>query len=760
MLELRIVRCGLSLSMVVVTNVAAEHVSALGCIAPVLANPEQISTYLSLGLKRVWAPSDLNVVPLLDSGVETVIVEFSILQLEDAKWKDAFSGIDPSRLCVKVDRAHWTPENVAALKQVFHYFMVNADNLVALEDYGVDVIWVPAAMNLQTLRAMRVHGDNFMVDVSVFGENVIDAFVELLFVTVQSDRQDGLVPTVVVDEQKVSLGLCYSSQQSVAEALKTMSGVYMSRKRGLWYKGATSGATQQLLQIELDCDSDTFCFTVVQTSPGFCHLNTRSCWGKGQGINGLFGVLQDRATSAPAGSYTQRLFKDKELLHSKICEEAEELCTATSADEIAWEAADLIYFALVKCAASGVTISDVEKHLNKRSMKITRRPGNAKPKAAEPVKEPASSLPIYHMCHYQNNAVSEKQAKELLLRPIINTDEIMERVRPIVKKVREEGDSAIRHFTKQYDNVVLDDVVLKAPFSAELMVLDPKVKDAVDLAYANVEKFHSAQLESEPLVVETMPGVVCTRFLRPIERVGLYVPGGTAILPSSTLMLGIPAQVAGCKQIVFATPPKPDGSIAPEVVYVAHKVGASMIVKAGGAQAVAAMAYGTESVPKVDKICGPGNQYVTAAKMVAQSDSSALLSIDMPAGPSELLVIADKSANISFVVSDLLSQAEHGVDSQVVLVAVGITPETIEKYQQELVKQASALPRCNIVAVALSKSFILSVDNMDQAMQFSNDYAPEHLILNVANAESYLEHVMNAGSVFVGPWSPERYLNH
>ncbi|CAH1770890.1 13348_t:CDS:2, partial [Entrophospora sp. SA101] len=204
------------------------------------------------------------------------------------------------------------------------------------------------------------------------------------------------------------------------------------------------------------------------------------------------------------------------------------------------------------------------------------------------------------------------------------------------------------------------------------------------------------QYDRSTLVVETMPGVVCSRFSRPIERVGLYVPGGTATLPSTTLMLGIPAKVAGCKQITIASPPRKDGSVIPEVLYVAHKVGASKVLLAGGAQAIAALAYGTESVPKVDKICGPGNQYVTAAKMLAQNDSFAMVSIDMPAGPSELLVIADNTSIPAYVASDLLSQAEHGTDSQVVLVTVSITPELLKKIEQEINDQAKKLPRVNI----------------------------------------------------------------
>lgn len=251
--------------------------------------------------------------------------------------------------------------------------------------------------------------------------------------------------------------------------------------------------------------------------------------------------------------------------------------------------------------------------------------------------------------------------------------------------------------------------------------------------------------------VETMPGVVCGRVSRAIERVGLYVPGGTAVLPSTALMLSVPAMIAGCSTLVLATPPRKDGSVCPEVTYCAKKAGVTHLLKAGGAQAVAAMAHGTQTTPKVDKIFGPGNQYVTAAKMILQN-SEATVSIDMPAGPSEVLVIADGEADPAFVAADLLSQAEHGPDSQVVLVAVRMDTTAVEA---EVAKQAAALPRADITAKALTHSYVVKCDTMDEAIEFSNAYAPEHLIVQVENAEQYTERFTNAGSIFVGPWTPE-----
>jgi len=329
------------------------------------------------------------------------------------------------------------------------------------------------------------------------------------------------------------------------------------------------------------------------------------------------------------------------------------------------------------------------------------------------------------------------------------------KVKPIVEAVRTRGDEALIEFTAKFDKAQMTTTVIFPPFPPETMEINIDVRKAIDVAYANIRKFHEAQTDGSTLVVETMPGVVCSRFARPIARVGLYVPGGTAILPSTALMLGIPAQVAGCKEIVLATPPRPDGSISPEVMYVAHLVGASAILKAGGAQAVAAMAYGTKTVPKVDKIFGPGNQWVMAAKMLVQNDTDALVSIDMPAGPSEVLVIADHTANPAFVAADLLSQAEHGVDSQVVLVAVNLTPEHLLSIEKEVDDQAHALSRVDIVRESISKSLIVKVSTIDEAIAFSNDYAPEHLIMHLENASEKVASIDNAGSVFVGPYTPE-----
>ncbi len=467
-------------------------------------------------------------------------------------------------------------------------------------------------------------------------------------------------------------------------------------------------------------------------------------------------------------------------------EEADELCKAQTKEEIAFEAADLLYFALARCVAADVRLEDVERKLDMKSMKVNRRKGDAKREWAEKVglKEQTNGVSNEKDRESQKEAEgnpksaddnaavvngkitmkrinvqdsSTETIERALQRPSNRTtDKIMGIVNPIIEDVRKEGDEAVLRYTRKFERAEsLTSTVLHAPFPQRLMNLPPETIKAVDVSFENIRKFHEAQKNDKPLKVETMPGVVCSRFSRPIERVGLYVPGGTAVLPSTALMLGVPAMVAGCKKIVMASPPRQDGTITPEIVYVAHKVGAESIVLAGGAQAVAAMAYGTKSISKVDKILGPGNQFVTAAKMIVSNDTTASVSIDMPAGPSEVLVIADETANPAFVASDLLSQAEHGPDSQVVLLAVDLSDEQLSEIEDELDAQANTLPRKDIVRGAIEHSITLVVKDIHEAMRWSNYYAPEHLILQVDNAEAVVDAVQNAGSVFIGHWTPE-----
>ncbi len=339
---------------------------------------------------------------------------------------------------------------------------------------------------------------------------------------------------------------------------------------------------------------------------------------------------------------------------------------------------------------------------------------------------------------------------ELCRRPVFDWDALEAQVRPVLEAVARQGDAALRRYTRQFDGVELNALeVPEAAFEAAERALDPALKEAIRQAAHNIERFHAAQAEVS-CVVETMPGVRCWRKSLPVERVGLYVPGGSAPLFSTVLMLGVPARLAGCGQVVLCTPPSADGEVHPAILYAARLVGVDAVWRVGGAQAIAAMAYGTESVPRVDKIFGPGNQYVTAAKQLVQRQGVA---IDLPAGPSEVLVVADRTAVPAFVAADLLSQAEHGPDSQVVLVA--LSDSLVEAVHAALDQQLSALPRAAIARQALSHSLAVVLASPEEALAFANAYAPEHLILAMAEAERWAEAVRHAGSVFLGHYTPE-----
>ena len=342
------------------------------------------------------------------------------------------------------------------------------------------------------------------------------------------------------------------------------------------------------------------------------------------------------------------------------------------------------------------------------------------------------------------------QWPQLLARPVMDLREIEERVAPILRQVRERGDDALRDFTLQFDKVQLDDLRVSPAERAEAETLvSAELKAAIGLAKSNIETFHRAQL-GQPEPITTQPGVTCWRKSVGIEKVGLYIPGGSAPLFSTVLMLGVPARLAGCRQVVLCTPANRAGKVHPAILYAAAQVGITDIFRVGGAQAIAAMAYGTGSIPRADKLFGPGNQYVTAAKQLVNKEG---LAIDMPAGPSEVAVYADDSSNPVFVAADLLSQAEHGPDSQVILVST--SEAAIGRAVEEVLRQLEALPRKEIARQALSHSKAFLVQHEDEAMQLLNAYAAEHLILAVDHAAELAERVTNAGSVFLGHYTPE-----
>ena len=352
---------------------------------------------------------------------------------------------------------------------------------------------------------------------------------------------------------------------------------------------------------------------------------------------------------------------------------------------------------------------------------------------------------------YTLKDLSKSEIDNLFIRNADEDHSIQDRVKNIISEVKENGDTALKAFALQFDKIELSQLYIGNEELQRLAQTVPALqKKALNTAYSNIYNFHLSQVGKEE-VVETMPGVSCWRDSRAIERVGLYVPGGTAVLPSTFLMLGIPAKIAGCKEIIVCSPPQKDGKINAFIAYCAILLKIDRIYLAGGAQAIAAMAYGTETIPKVDKIYGPGNQYVTGAKNIIQSTTQT--AIDMPAGPSEVLIIADEHSDPEFVAADLAAQAEHGVDSQVVLVTT--STKFVESLQKELLTQVPVLPRSEIAKKAFLNSYAIIVDNLNEAMNFSNAYAPEHLILAVENWQELIDKIVNAGSVFLGKYTPE-----
>lgn len=340
--------------------------------------------------------------------------------------------------------------------------------------------------------------------------------------------------------------------------------------------------------------------------------------------------------------------------------------------------------------------------------------------------------------------------KKILQRPLIDNASLEGTVSAILNEVKMNGDQAVQKYTLQFDKVQLEKLsVSEEEFIIAEKLVDDSLKQAIQVAKNNIEKFHQSQLSSRT-IIETMQGVQCWQKTMPIDRVGLYIPGGTAPLFSTVLMLGVPAKIAGCSEIVMCTPPQKDDTVNPVVLYTAKLVGIDKVFKIGGVQAVGAMAYGTATVPAVYKIFGPGNQYVTAAKQLINKEG---IAIDMPAGPSEVLVLADDNADADFVAADLLSQAEHGIDSQVVLVAYddSFVNQVLEAIEQQLID----LPRKNIARAALENSIAITVENEEKALTLINEYAPEHLILATNNSETLAEKITNAGSVFIGNYTPE-----
>jgi len=344
----------------------------------------------------------------------------------------------------------------------------------------------------------------------------------------------------------------------------------------------------------------------------------------------------------------------------------------------------------------------------------------------------------------------KKEWANILARPVFDTSRLTGNVQAILSEVKTGRDAAIKKFTLKFDGVIIDNLTVSQHEFAEAEILvDRELKEAISIAAQNIKTFHQSQ-KQEYEKAETTPGVFCWQKAVPIQKVGLYIPGGSAPLFSSVLMLAIPAQIAGCEEIILCTPPDKEGKINPVILYAAKITGVTKIYKIGGAQAIAAMAYGTATVPKVDKIFGPGNQYVMAAKQLVSINDVA---VDMPAGPSEVAIIADNTSNPAFIAADLLSQAEHGADSQVLLISKDAS--LIESVEEEIRKQVVLLPRKKMAEKALESSTLVVMEDDNRVIELINTYAPEHLIISTANYSEISEKIINAGSVFLGNFTPE-----
>ncbi len=548
-----------------------------------------------------------------------------------------------------------------------------------------------------------------------------------------TDRADGLFATVVVDERGTALGLAWSSRESLAQAIETRRGIYHSRRRGVWEKGATSGATQQLLRVDLDCDRDAIRFTVRQADPGFCHTGSLTCWNDAPGLTGLESTLRARRQKAVAGSYTQRLWETPSLLASKLVEEAGELAATTTAEAAVAEAADVLYFTMVKLAAHGCTLADVEHELDTRTTRVTRRPGDAKP-AATPAPVAFDALRRVRSDALPPRAPSAIDAATL------------EGASAIVAAVRKGGDRELERFARKFDGwdgqrpLIVDAAALRAAVDA----IDEETRRALTGMAARIESFALAQRRTLTELDVAVPGGRAGHSIVPMMRAGCYAPAGRFPLPSSVMMTVVTARAAGVRDITLATP-----SGSPIMLAAAAIAGADRVITVGGAQAIAALAYGTESLAACDVVVGPGNRWVTAAKQVVAGD----IAIDFLAGPSELVVMADAESDPARIAADLLAQAEHDPDALPILVSLDAA--LVDRVDVELIRQLATLPTAETARAALANGYAVLCDSVDDAIAVIDAIGPEHLELTTPGAVQVAERIGNAGGLFIGAGAAE-----
>ena len=549
----------------------------------------------------------------------------------------------------------------------------------------------------------------------------------------RSDRADGLFATVVADESGTALGLAWSSVETLERAVTERRGVYHSRRRGTWIKGEESGATQELLRVDLDCDRDALRFTVRQADPGFCHADTWTCWGDAPGLTALERTLRHRRTAPESGSYTRRLWADDALLASKLVEEAAELAAARERDDVVGEAADVLYFAMVKMAGAGVSLADVAGELARRSRTITRRPGDAKPAT------PASTTAFV--------AIRRVTPETLPARiPSAIDEATLDGAREIVDAVRHGGREKLLEYAQRFDGWTdatpwrFGNDELEAARAA----LDPVIRGQLERMAARILAFAQAQRGALADTAIAVSGGRAGHTVLPMARAGCYAPAGRFPLPSSLLMGVITARAAGVREVWVASPRPSQLMLAAAAI-----AGATGLIGVGGAHAIAALAYGIEDIPACDVVVGPGNRWVTAAKKCIAGD----VGIDFLAGPSELIVLADEAADPALVSADLLAQAEHDVDALPILVTT--SEALVDAVDRELMRQLSLLPEPAVAAASLAGGYAVICDDLDAAVAVVDAIAPEHLQLALRDPRATADRVRNAGALFLGESSAE-----
>eukprot|EP00029_Vermamoeba_vermiformis_P007657 TRINITY_DN3373_c0_g1_i1.p1 TRINITY_DN3373_c0_g1~~TRINITY_DN3373_c0_g1_i1.p1 ORF type:complete len:1492 (+),score=442.42 TRINITY_DN3373_c0_g1_i1:647-4477(+) len=576
-----------------------------------------------------------------------------------------------------------------------------------------------------------------------------------------SDRPDGLFPTVVVDERGTALGLVYSSKESIKESVKTLRGVYHSRKRGLWRKGETSGDYQELLQIKVDCDRDAISFVVKQHGDGFCHLKTTTCFGEVKGIDHIMKTFQDRIKNPQPTSYTNKLLSNETMLKAKILEEAKEVVEAKTKEEVIHETADLFYFALVNAAKHGVTLHDIDVELNHRTRQVNRRHGAAKieflnvvstpnttteqPKAEAPKPAPQQ----IEITDYSTVTIRRLSPEEVLGSTCDPIDpKALSIARDILNDVKSRGlPGLLEHAQRLGDisgpneSVFMTREELKQHFDN----LPKEHQETLLRTAERIRSFAQSQRDCLTDLVTTIEGGRAGHRVLAVDKAGCYAPGGRFPLPSSVLMTAVTARVAGVKTVWVASP-RPS-SVTAAAAYVA---GADGLLRVGGAQAIAAFAYGSGPIPAMDVIVGPGNKFVTAAKSLVSGD----VKIDMLAGPSECLVVADETADPATVAADLLAQAEHDTEARPLLVA--LSESIVDAVEREIRAQLEKLSTAPIAAQSITKHGVAVVArDVNQAIAFCDRLAPEHLELHVENAPAIASKLSHYGALFVGHHSAE-----